>query len=168
MTLTVKYVRSQLSYDPLTGAFSWRKSGKGRKSTCAGFMTNEYMTIGIDGDQYYAHRLAWFYVHGEWPARAIDHVNGIKTDNRLANLRLATSGQNALNTPLRSTNTSGVKGVHWRPNKQKWQARITVDGKKLHLGYFASMDDASAARRAAAARHFSDYARETQPSVAGS
>jgi len=82
------------------------------------------------------------YVYGVWPS-LIDHVNGMRADNRLANLRLATSGQNAQNKHgLQLSNTSGYRGVSWFPSRTKWVVKINVNGKQHHLGYYDDIVDA--------------------------
>lgn len=92
---------------------------------------------------YAAHRLAWVYVHGIIPSNMIDHINGDKDDNRIANLREATSSQNQRNTVKKSTNKSGYKGVCWHKRQKKWQVSIRYDGKPHHIGYFDNVLDAS-------------------------
>src|SRR5690349_20811660 len=118
--LTPDKVRQVLSYDAITGQFTWRVS-KGlrvRAGGNAGFVAQGantgYVIIGIDGRQYRAHRLAWFYVTGEWPPDEIDHINGNRADNRWANLRPATVAENQRNRAKSKRNTSGYKGVYWK------------------------------------------------------
>ena len=96
--------------------------------------------------------MAWAYVYGEWPQGAIDHINRVKTDNRIENLRVASYSLNAHNTALRATNCSGVKGVSLRslrngkrPSK-KWVASIMVNGTRKHLGTFFTLEEAAKAR----------------------
>lgn len=84
----------------------------------------------------------------------VDHINHIRWDNRKCNLRICTNQENTRNTNLRSTNTSGTKGVSWDKSKTKWQAYIFVDATKIHLGYFSNQDEAIAARKAAELQHF--------------
>ena len=125
-----------LSYSKATGLFAWRVkySKKVIQGSAAGGLNSAgYVVIGIDGKTYYAHRLAWFYVTGEWPHQ-VDHKNGRKDDNRWRNLRLATHQQNVLNAKRAKNNTSGHKGVSWHKGAAKWSAYIILDGKKRHLG----------------------------------
>ncbi len=112
--LTQERLLELIHYNPETGLFS--RLG-GRRSDRVGKVAGSpqgqgYLLIFVDGRRYRAHRLAWFYMTGEWPADGIDHVNNIKTDNRFANLRLATRAQNEMNKPPSRSNTSGVKGVY--------------------------------------------------------
>jgi hypothetical protein len=107
---------------------------------------------------YLAHRLAWFYVNGCWPRMGLDHVNLDGLDNRLSNLREATKAENQRNTRPPRTNKSGVKGVFWRRDLQKWRAAITINGKSIHLGVFVEKRDAAESYRAAALTHFGPFA----------
>jgi hypothetical protein len=96
--------------------------------------------------------------YGEFPEMSIDHINGIKTDNRLQNLRLATKSQNALNSKRHKDNTSGYKGVSWNKRLAKWGARITINGKYKHIGLFKNVEDAASAYAAAAYMHHGEFA----------
>lgn len=159
--LTAEYVRSILSYDEETGQFSYRKR-RGYRSAgqiCGTVKKLGYVAIIINRKAFMAHRLAWLYVQGEWPDGFIDHVNTIKTDNRIANLRVATPAQNNANQPLTSRNSSGFKGVTWHKRCGKWQAAIKVSGKNIHLGLFESPETAHAAYMSAAKEHYGNFAR---------
>jgi len=102
--------------------------------------------IGIDGKRYYAHRIAWIYSFGNIPDEMeIDHINGDATDNRLENLRLATSKQNQENTKLRADNQSGYKGVSLDKKSGKWRAYLTHQGKRVHIGFFDCPENAHVA-----------------------
>ena len=98
------------------------------------------------------------WVHGCWPPHEIDHINRNRADNRLSNLRLATSQENKGNTRILASNKSGMKGVYWHKLRGKWAACISVNNANTHLGLFASKEEASAASRKAAAEHFGEYA----------
>ena len=158
--IAVDRLRALLRYDPDTGNFIWlvkttrRAAGEVAGKTCHG-----YVQIQLDGRQYLAHRLAWLFVHGEWPRGEIDHVNGCKADNRLANLRLATRSQNQANNGLSSRNRTGRKGVGWNKNAGKWQVQIGVKGKIIYLGLFDDIDAASRAYGDAASVYFGEFAR---------
>lgn len=104
-----------------------------------------YVCINVSGKIHLAHRLAWLYVHGEFPENVIDHINRVTGDNSLKNLRACTRSENMRNTGKRCSNTSGFKGVHWSKCANKWQAKIGCRGKTLHLGLFHHKKDAAIA-----------------------
>lgn len=100
----------------------------------------------------------WLHVHGVWPTR-LDHINRNRADNRLANLRPATQSENMANIGVPKHNTSGLKGASWDRQMRKWQAKIEVAGKQIHLGRFESREAAHKAYMAAARRQFGEFAR---------
>ena len=123
-------LKERLIYDPNTGIFL-------RNRATAGSISGRgYVKIRIGKSQYYAHRLAWLYTYGEWPSNQIDHINRVKTDNRMCNLRDVSQLVNAQNSSNRATNTSGHRGVTWHKEIGKWMAQISVRGKVRFLGYF--------------------------------
>jgi hypothetical protein len=156
-------VRQLLSYDPETGVFMWRERGMRRQLnrpiTCK---RRGYVHVTIAYKNYPAHQLAWLYVHNEWPSKEIDHINGIRDDNRIANLRLATRTENQRNIAPLSNNKSGYKGVCWHAASGKWRAIIGVAHKQIHLGVFADKEAALKARRDAANEYFGEFARESR------
>ena len=142
-----------LDYDPNTGVFTWKikTSSKAMPGTVAGWLDKDgYRCVTILGKKLKAHRLAWWWVHGEWPPKhiLIDHKNRNPADNRIDNLRLATPAQSAMNRTKQSNNKSGYKGVF--KVKQYWHARITVNKVDIPLGYHKSLQDAVAAYEKAA------------------
>jgi hypothetical protein len=154
-------LRELLRYDPKTGLFSWRVQSNGRvpAGTRAGTPKRRgNLEIKIDGKLYQASRLAFFYMTGQWPAADIDHINGNPTDNRWANLREATRGQNAANA-RRWRNKALPKGVYCKKDSSRYYARITVEDTTMHLGSFATADEAADAYFDAAKRFFGDFAR---------
>jgi hypothetical protein len=173
-------VREWMDYDPGTGQMVWRKRAirPGLERTDGGWNTrfagkvvagrrhrhgHLYVNIAwprLCQKNYAAHRLAWAHFYGEWPVVGIDHINGNPSDNRIANLRLASQTQNMRNSRRRSNNTSGVKGVSWAKRQRKWYAYINVGGRMRSLGLFSALGDAVAARRAAALHHFGEFASE--------
>ena len=139
----LQYLRSILDYDPLTGDFHWKISPTNSATIGSLAGTDRlkgYRAIGIDGNLYLAHRLAYYYFHGVDPGiLQIDHVNpGNRSDNRIVNLRLADNSENQRNARKRSDNTSGFKGVVWHKRWKKWRAQIDVSGKRVYLGHFNS------------------------------
>ena len=164
--LTAEYVKATLDYDRETGEFRWRWRDGLRacdNSRCAGTVAGRfsqgYRRIKIDGRNYQAHRLAWLIVAGMWPVDEMDHINLAKDDNRIANLREATHGENHHNTRAYSNNTSGVKNVFWCKREQKWRAPIRHNGKQINLGYFATKEEAAAAVAEARVRLHGEFAR---------
>lgn len=153
--LTAERLGEVLAYEPDTGIFRWRirPSNRVKVGAVAGRSNgNGYTRICIDGVNHYAHRLAWLAVHGKHPAGEVDHSNGNRADNRIANLRVGTHAQNAQNQPLRVTNTSGRHGVSWSKPHGKWAAYIVKAGRKSHLGLFDCIVKAGEAYMAAKAR----------------
>lgn len=144
-------LKEWVSYEPSTGVFTWVKTLTNRIKIgdAAGSINSKgYRVIRILGIQYYAHRLAWLYVHGFFPHQ-VDHKNTVKSDNSIDNLRVATSTQNNCNVGATSRNKSGHKGVSWYPRFRKWRACIKKDGKQIHLGYFSSAQAAAQAYESA-------------------
>lgn len=153
--LTAERLRELFSYDPETGNFTRLVTSglRSKKGTIAGCIDlTGYVRYSIDYGRYHGHRLVWLYVHGSWPKDQIDHINGIRHDNRLCNLRECTSAQNAQNMPVRSDNTSGFVGAHYFSANNNWQAGIRVNGKKYHIGVFKTAEEAHAAYVEAKAR----------------
>ena len=151
--------KGALSYDPETGRFTWIEypGGPVRAGQRAGCKDcHGYRHVKIAGKKLAEHRLAWLFVHGFDPPEQVDHINGIKDDNRIANLRLATAAENGQNVGKRRKNKSGYKGVHWHARGKKFQAQIMANGRRKSLGLFKSAEEAAAAYdRAAAYLHLS-------------
>jgi hypothetical protein len=164
LALSRDVLRAVLSYEPHTGRFRWNwRPGKAGNSVVVGSVAGAlnvhgYRRIKVNGRLYMAHRLAWFYTHGEWPYPEIDHINLNKDDNRIANLRRATPADNCRNSPKRAANTTGLKGVVRRG--KKWLAQINARGKRLHLGMFTTPEAAHAAYCAAAQKYYGEFARK--------
>jgi hypothetical protein len=150
--LTQERLKQLLDYDPLTGEFSWRVAGGKRVhiGDTAGHINQKgYIVIGIDWRVHMAHRLAWLYVYGCFPSKYIDHLNGVNTDNRIANLRDVSTQTNNQNRrkAFKSNKASGVLGVY--KNKGKWRAMIGHNGKAISVGNFHTIEEASDAYIAA-------------------
>ncbi len=174
--LTPERARILLDYDALTGILIWRArpiiigarqaNNASWNARFAGTQSGRIASDGsiqtnIGGRRYANHRLAWAHYYGEWPPDMIDHINRCRTDNRIANLRMATVHENNRNLPLQKRNTSGVKGVSWSNMRQKWVATIGVNKRLINLGRFVSKTDAIAVRQAAARHYFGEFASET-------
>ena len=151
--LTQAKLKEVLHYDPDTGLFVWIKktshASRIKFGQVAGTMKNGYVNITIYGTRHLAHRLACLYVNGSFPENCVDHENHVKDDNRWFNLREATHQDNMRNIALRGNNKSGINGVGWRDDLQKWHARIVNNKKSVHLGYFSNIKDAAEARKIA-------------------
>lgn len=161
LNMTAAAVRQEFIYDPETGVFVWREAHGLFGQYCAGQRIGYvgptgYVMISITRNRirkrYRAHQLAWLYMTGEWPSQIIDHINGDKTDNRFANLRLANKAQNAMN--MRKV---GKRGVYQISNG-RWRAVLA----KRHIGYFDTLAEAQAAFDAAAKRVHGDYYRPVE------
>jgi len=156
MQLTLDRLKQLLSYDRNSGQFVWldrtTKTTNIAVGSVAGCVrTSGYCVICIDGRAYKAHRLAWMYEHGSMPEKDIDHINGIKSDNRICNLRQATNQQNAENKRKpHSNNSHGYLGVS--KEGPRWKARIRVDYKEKYLGLFGTPEEAHAAYLSAIAK----------------
>lgn len=147
--LSQEKLKEILDYDPETGEFRWKvtKSPAAMAGAPAGHIHYAgYRRIMIDGVIFAAHRLAWLYSHGSWPVDQIDHINGVRDDNRISNLREASDDENKQNKGLYRNNVSGHQGVGWHSPSGKWRARIRVGGKLRCVGLFDDIADAIEAR----------------------
>jgi hypothetical protein len=149
--LTQERLKELLSYDPETGIFINLKSrGTAKIGSVAGCKNRGYVCIRINSKSYLAHRLAWLYVHGNFPEKYLDHMNEIRDDNRIINLRLATNQENQHNrSSANSDSASGYLGVGWHKQYGKWMTRIQLNGRRKHLGFFNTAEEASEAYLAA-------------------
>lgn len=143
--LTAERLRELLSYDPESGLFTRRlgRAANAPADIVAGHADSRgYVKFMVDGRRYFAHRLAWFYVHGRWPVAMIDHRNGVRSDNWIKNLREATTGQNQQNRKMNKDNKSNRPGVSWSRSDRKWRAEIKIGGETRFLGNFDCPDAA--------------------------
>lgn len=142
----------RISYDPATGIFTAKVSAGRRKAgDVLGYVKADgYRLIQFNGKWKYAHRLAWFFMTGEWPKDEIDHINNDRDDNRFANLRECTRSQNMMNVPRR--------GACFHKTRGKWIANICVNRQRTHLGSFNTEAEAIAAYETAARRMHGDFA----------
>lgn len=159
---TPEELRELLDYDPETGIFTWKVKVRSQTvigEEAGGLSGKGYGRIQIKGVRYYTHRLAWYYHYGVEPKEQIDHVNGVKGDNRLSNLREATNAENNRNQGKQSNNTSGFKGVSLKKSTKKFVAECWVNGKKHFLGSYDTAELAHEAYKAFAKEHHGDFAR---------
>lgn len=146
----VKKISNHLKYDPETGHFFWFNptSLKSKKGWFAGYPYGKtgYLGFRVFWERYYAHRLAWALSYGECPEdMEVDHINGVRDDNRLCNLRLVTASQNQYNRHMDVRNKSGVKGVHFCKKEGKWRARFSAKRKEYFVGFFDDLSEAKLA-----------------------
>lgn len=145
--ITCEVARQLFDYDAETGIFRNRvtRSHNALQGAVVGYFDKDgYVQMGIGKRKLKAHRLAWLYVYGEWPSLDIDHINGVRSDNRIANLRVVSKSQNQRNRfAVQKNNTTGFHGVSRFQNY--YRARIRVAGRELHLGLYRTPELAAEA-----------------------
>lgn len=142
----------------------WNGRYAGKIATSIG--NRGYCRVKIFDRDYQSHRVIWAFVHGQWPINDIDHINGIRTDNRIVNLRAVTRSENNCNQRCGVRNTSGVIGVSWDKGTNKWRAQIAINRRGYHLGLFRSLGDAITARKVAE-QHFGFHPNQGRHTVQG-
>jgi len=148
MTLLVDSMSKVLSYDPETGILTWKidmgQGGRIKAGSEAGCICKNtgYLKITLFKRNNLGHRLAWLLHYRELPDKKIDHINRIRSDNRISNLRLVTNSENGKNRKIHINNSSGHTGVNWSKRYSKWMARVKKGNKRVHLGYFENISDA--------------------------
>lgn len=160
-----------VSYDPESGQFAWKYAATAKGDLLKGEpgWTNAdgYVVIGSGRRFVMAHRLAYEIMTGRpFPAgRDIDHINGLRSDNRWANLRIASRSQNNMNAKVREDNSSGHKGVSFDRARKQWAAEIRAFGERHHLGRFDRIEDAIAARQRAENKMFGEFSLSARKEV---
>ena len=155
-SLTQEELKRQLSYDPQTGEFRRlvANSGVVKVGDLAGtFHRRGYVRIAVHRVIYSAHRLAFLYMTGRFPPNQIDHVDGVKSNNRWCNLRCVSGSENMKNRRIYCNNKSGTMGVFWDEETRKWIAQIRIEGRQVKLGYYSDKDEAIAIRKTAETEH---------------
>ncbi len=144
-------LRRELRYHPETGLFHrLTKRGGCPIGTVAGNINSlGYCELNVCGVRILAHRAAWLYVHGKLPDKTIDHIDRNRSNNRIANLRDVDQSVNSFNTGLRVDNTTGYKGVYWHGPAKKWMVAVRREGRQVHIGLYATKEEAIEARVAA-------------------
>lgn len=142
-----------MHFDYVEGAL-FRK-GTSKK---VGTNLNGYLTTTLGKKRYLVHRIVWCMFHGRWPTAQLDHINGIRNDNRIENLRECTNTENNRAVGIKKNNTSGYKGVTFNKASGKFYAYIRVDYKRIHLGVWESPTDAAKAYNEAALKYFGEFA----------
>jgi hypothetical protein len=152
-------VKQRLRYDPETGHFYWL-DGRDVGHRAGTVQHNGYRAIMFNRRLLLEHRLVFAFVYGEWPPLNVDHINGDRADNRIANLRCSTKSENSRNSKTWRTSECGLKGVSRADSKtEKWMARIKHNGKRVYLGVFDTPEEAHAAYVAAVQVFYGEYAR---------
>lgn len=156
-----EYLRQRLRYDPETGKLYWHRLPQTVGNWAASWNTRYaereaftadmrgYRQGRVDGQSLLAHRVIWALHAGIWPAAEIDHINGDRADNRIANLREVDRSGNNRNTAVRRSSITGVVGVTWDAQTSRYRAQIKTRGKLIHLGRFHSLSEAKAVRKQA-------------------
>jgi len=167
---SIHLMRQILEYDANTGKLKWKKREEwtfipraGRspshmanawnacfsgKDAFTAIAKNKYIRGSINGAGFYAHRVAWAIHFGMWPESDIDHVNGVRDDNRICNLRSVDRRENMKNRQMSSNNTSGIMGVSYSNRHKLWSAQIG----DTHIGWFSSKQEAQSKRKEAELR----------------
>lgn len=157
--LTQEYLKSRLNYDSSTGIFTWKgqqlssfkRESRGKvwniryANKHAGTVDLKgYIGIVLDYKRYYAHRLAWFYIYGEFPSNQVDHIDSIKNNNCIANLRIANNSENHQNQikALKHNKSTGLLGASFCKQRQKFIAQIAINGQHFNLGGFDTAEQA--------------------------
>lgn len=146
--ITQARLKELYRYNPRTGLFFRLRDGGVCRGSKRGIVRNTptkwgYVRLWIDDKLYFQHTLAWLYVHGEFLIRGLDHKDTIRTNNRIKNLRRATRSQNNCNKKVRKDNKLGIKGTELLHNG-RYAAYVGINGRKVHLGCFASAEEAHA------------------------
>ena len=142
--IQIDFVRHLFLYNHETGSIKWNAVRCGTKfGSEAGTLHKGYRRIKVNGHLVLAHRIAWAIYHGKWPDGEIDHINMIRSDNRISNLRDVIRSENMVNRNY-PTGESRVRGVS--KHKCGWQAVISIYGKTIYLGLFKTVEDAEKVR----------------------
>jgi hypothetical protein len=147
MEMNYEQVKSLFLYNPKTGVLTNKidRNYRAKAGTEAGGIdsSNGYRYVKVGGKSFKVSRISWLMHYGEWPKNQIDHINGVRDDNRIENLRDVTNQENHKNRKMPKNNLSGVIGVHWYKPRGKWCAYIRANGRRRHLGYFTDLKIAS-------------------------
>lgn len=148
--ITQERLKKLLTYDGETWLFTCKVNRRrvAKKGDIPGFVRNGYLFVGLENNEYRAHRLAWLYTYGYFPENGLDHINRNRLDNRIKNLREVSQSCNIRNIGNLINNTSGVKGVSFIKKENRWVSYIGIHGKRKTLGRYKSFDNAVCARLA--------------------
>lgn len=163
---TVQEIAQFINYCASTGIISWKErpgvhqwNGRfaGRQAGCIN--AAGYRVLMIDGQYYLAHRVARAIIDGRWPNGQVDHIDGCRSNNRSANLRIVTQPENCWNAKRRRDNSSGCKGVSWSSSIRKWRVRLTINGERILVGTFDNLASAISAAGNAREKLHGQFAR---------
>ena len=176
---TPEVLRQLLRYEPETGRLFWKERSPqwfpisqrpqsvsasawnakfADKEAFCTLQSQGYYEGRIFNSGFLAHRVAWAIWHGRWPDAFIDHINCDRKDNRICNLREADNGQNMQNRGPQKNTTTGIKGVYFDNENQKWRAMIAINGRSKCLGRYGDKNEAAAAYADAAAKYHGEFA----------
>jgi hypothetical protein len=159
----ISTLKRAFRYDPVTGIL-YRRLKRSEKPCGCRFSTG-HLQVSVAGRMAGVHRIAWALTHGEYPAVEIDHINGDGADNRLENLRLATSAENNRNRRLSSRNRTGVKGVFRVKRGKPWRVAIGYGQGKYYITQFDDFDEATAHAAAMRSRLHAEFANDGRQSM---
>lgn len=152
--ITYEEIDYLIDYDPKSGKLKWSDNHRTLAGKKVGSLNGGgYVELQCKRWRLYGHRVAWCLTHKEWPKGQLDHINGVRDDNRIENLRAVTNKENHKNMKRHKDSTSGVTGVYWNKRAKKWQAYICVSSKQLYLGVFKYLVDAETARKEAEVKY---------------
>ena len=159
---SIEDLHSCFIYEPCTGILRRKiASGTAKPGDVAGsLMPNGYLNVSVMGRKFLVHRVVFAMFHGRWPAGDVDHINGIRSDNRAENIREASRSENMRNTKAHADGFTGIKGVHYYKSRGNYTAQICVNGQQIRLGYFSTAEEAKAAYNKAASRYHGEFVRE--------
>ena len=164
---TVDFVRRVLSYDPKTGILTWRTRSDVRRQWNTKYAGTQAGSVARSGYRYIsfkglapvgAHRIAWCHFHGDWPTFTLDHINGMRDDNRILNLRPVDGAENSVNKARQKNNTSGFVGVSFERQRGLWRARVNFRRMMYDVGFFSTAEEAAAAREEFARKIHGEFA----------
>lgn len=158
MSITQELVKDLFDYKE--GQLYWKKTTSNRSiaGNLAGYLSKRgYWRVSIDYKHYYTHRIIFLMFHGHLP-KLLDHIDSNPLNNKIENLRAATSAENVRNSKLRKTNTSGIKGVSWDKQHKKWSVAIMVSGKNYRIGRFKDLELAQLAIAEARNKYHQEFA----------
>lgn len=161
--ISLDRLKTLLDYDKQTGQFTWLKQTSSRVTVGASPDRKDpdgYLVVMLDGKNYRQHRLAWFYVNGFWPKKQIDHVNGLRHDNCIVNLRQCDEQDNNRNRGLSRNNTSGISGVSFQQGR--WCVRIRTDKTtRMFFGYYDDLELAELVAAVARDKYHGEFAKHS-------